>query len=324
MALVMMTMAVLISSPASAGCIALASAQYDMGVRTTGQAAAGASQSYDAPAGLKCSGVLLSLLSTNRADAKVHSNNGFMLKSDAGQNVSYVASPLADGSQPIPQDGTVRYADPTLLSLLTISSSTDFDLPISFLKFKGSNLAATTYRDTVVVDWDWRVCDGVSLLNAVCLLYSQGKARTTIDISMTIVDRRPVVTITTKTVMDPVNGSKQAKSIPGSTVVTTIVVDNPDVVALDTDSVVIAVPVPTGMTPAIAVADGIRLTQGTGMTLAYAGPASTADDVDFGCGDGSWTCSPVAATVVTSIRTRIKGTLKAGQSLTVTVQYTMS
>jgi len=321
MAFVLWTIAVLAPAPAMAGCTALAGAEYDIGVRTTGQAAAGTSQGYDAPAGLRCSGVLLSLLSSNRADARVHSVNGFLLRSDDGQSVSYVASPLADGSRPIQQDGTVNYADPALLALLTLGSATDYDLPISFLKFKGSGLAGGVYRDTVQIDWDWRVCDGVNLLNAVCLFYSQGKARTTITITMTIVDRRPTVTITTRTVLDPVNGSARAKSIPGSTVVSTIVVNNPDVVPLDPDTVHLSLPVPTGMSPAIAAADSVKLTQGSGMSLVYDSATSESDDVDFACGDANWTCAPASPHVVTSIRTRIRGSLKAGETLTITVQY---
>lgn len=321
MAIIVAAIATFISGPAYAGCSALQSAEYDMGVRTSGQATAGTSQGYDAPAGLRCNGVLLSLLSSNRADAKVHSNNGFTLKSAAGQSVSYVASPMPDGSRPIAQDGVVNYADPTLLSLLTLGSTTDFDLPISFLKFKGSGLNAGTYQDTVLVDWDWRVCDGVNLLNAVCLLYSQGKARTTITITMTIVDRRPIVTITTRTVVDPVNGSAGAKAIPGATVVTTIVVRNPDVVPLDPDTVTVALPVPSGMTPDIAATDAVKLTQGDGMSLVYANATSTSDDVDFACGDANWTCAPASPQVVTSIRSRLKGSLKAGETLTVTVTY---
>jgi len=296
-----------------------------MGVRTTGQAAAGTSQSYDAAAGLRCSGVLLSLLSSNRAIAKIHSNNGFMLKSESGQAVSYLASPLPDGSRPIAQDGTVNYADPTLLSLLTIGSATDFDLPISFLKFRGSGIDGGVYQDTILVDWDWRVCDGVNLVNLVCLFYSQGKARTTITIRMTIVDRRPTVTITTQTVYDPINGANGAKAIPGATVTNTIVITNPDVVPLDPDSISVAVPVPSGMSPNIASSDAIRLKEGSNMSLVYASATSQSDDVDFACGAGTtdYTCTPASGFVVTAIKTRIKGILKAGETITVTVRYTI-
>jgi hypothetical protein len=325
MAFVLWTMAVLAPAPAMAGCTALSSAEYDMGVRTTGQAAAGTSQGYDAPAGLRCSGVLLSLLSSNRADAKVHSVNGFLLKSDAGRSVSYVASPLADGSRPIPQDGTVNYADPALLALLTLGSAKDYDLPISFLRFKGSGLDGGVYRDTLHVDWDWRVCDGISLLNTVCLFYSQGRARTTINITMTIVDRRPVVTITTRTVRDPINGVGGPKAIPGATVTSTVVVTNPDVVPLDPDSVSVSIPVPDGMAPDVASDDAVKLGEGSQMSLVYASATSRSDDVDFACGAGSidYACAPASGFVVTAIRTRLKGSLGPGETVTVTVRYTV-
>lgn len=310
------------SAPAHAGCTAVERADYDIGERTTGQAASGASQGYDASAGLSCSKVLIGLLSSNRVDATVRSLGGFRLTSASGQSVSYVASPLPDGSRPISQGDTVNYADPALVSLLNLGSRTDFSLPISFLRLRGSGLAAGTYRDVVTVDWDWRVCDGVALLNLVCLFYSEGRARTTISLAVTILDRSPVVTIVTKTTSDPVNGTSAPKAIPGATVVSTVVVTNPDVVALDPDGVVLTVPVPYGMRASVGPSD-IRLTQGEGVSLSYGGPSAPDNDVDFACGEGGWTCDPsdAAADLVTSVRAKVKGVLQAGAALTLALSY---
>lgn len=127
--------------------------------------------------------------------------------------------------------------------------------------------------------------------------------------------------VTTKTIVGTVNGSAGAKAIPGATVVTTIVVRNPDVVPPDPDTVTVALPVPSGMAPDIAAADAVKLTQGDGISLVYANATSTSDDVDFACGDANWTCTPTSPQVVTYIRSGLKGSLKAGEILTVTVTY---
>lgn len=213
-------------------------------------------KTYEALAGVSCSGPVLTLIGTNSIIAKVHSGNGFRLVNTGGKSVSYVASVTKDGSMPIAQDGEVNYADAKLLNLLGLFGSSSADLPIHFLSFSGSQLPTGTYTDTVTVAWRWKVCDGVNVAGLLCILYQEGTGTTTISITMRIENRDPQVTITATTVFDPVNGKSAPKSIPGAYTVHTVKVVNPDVIPLDPSGVVLTLPVDRKLKPTADSANG--------------------------------------------------------------------
>lgn len=317
------------AAPAEAGCATRDKAEYDIGTWTSGQAANGVVRSFDAPVGIRCSGPLLSLLGSNSVVARLRSENEFTLRSSGGQRISYVASVTPDGSRPIEQGGTIQYGDPVLLALLGLNGRSEADLPISFVSFKGSGLKTGTYVDTIVVDWNWKVCDGVNLLGLVCLIYQEGSGRTTIVLTMSVVEKSPTVVMSARVVHDPIRGSANPVSIPGASRIASVMVTNPDVVPLDRDSVVLTLPVHStqrlAQSPVPGRASLYAVSQDTGRTMSvnYAAPASTGDDVEFSSDGGTtWTAVPDPdGGGVSAVRVRLRGSLQPGQSVTIEVSY---
>lgn len=319
--------AMLASAPAEAGCAASATGGVDLGSWTSGQVAAGVAETVTAPAGVRCQGAVLTLLSGNYVNGKVHSENGFKLVSGTS-SASYTASATPNGSRPIAQDSTVNYADPTLLGLLGLGNSSDVKAPISFASFSGAGLPTGTYVDTITVDWTWRTCEGLDLLGLACVLYSTGSGRTVISLSMTVTNRAPVVTIATRTLIDPIRGSDKPKAIPGASTLNTVQVVNPDVVSLTKDTVVLTMAVPARLIPSLEAVAGqpsaFNVSEGAadGMAVSYLGPDSMTDDVEFSCDDGrTWTCAPTSGSGVTGVRIKVRGTLKPSGSVAVQMAY---
>jgi hypothetical protein len=317
----------LAAAPAHAGCSASANGSVDLGAWTSGQVSAGVAETVTAPAGVRCQGAVLTLLSGNYVNGKVHSENGFKLVSGTS-SASYVASATPNGSRPIAQDSTVNYADPVLLGLLGLGNSSDVRAPISFASFSGGGLPSGTYVDTITIDWSWRTCEGLDLLGLACVLYSTGTGRTVVTLSMVVTNKAPVVTIATRTLMDPVRGSDNPKAIPGASTLSTVQVVNPDVVALTKDTVVLTMAVPARLIPALEAVAGqpsaFHVSEGAsdGMGVSYLGPANTTDDIEFSCDDGrTWTCAPAAASAITGVRIKVRGALKPSGSVAVQMAY---
>lgn len=317
------------AGPARAGCVARDAVQYNLGTWTSGQTAKGLPSDLTASAGLRCSRPLLSLIGSNTVTARVHSDNGFHLVSGGGQRISYVASATPDGTRPVAQDGRIEYGDRTLLGLLGLGGRTEADLPISFVSFRGHGLRSGTYRDTIVVDWWWRVCDGVNLLNLICLFHQQGTARTTILLTMNVVERSPTIDITAVVVQDPIRGTTDPLAIPGAQRLTRIRINNPDVVPIDENSLAVAVPIDPRLRLAQTPVAGQRSmydlekTPDSGMSLLYSAPGSTTDDVDFSSDAGAtWTAVPQPdGSGVNSVRLRMKGSLRPGETVTIQMGY---
>jgi hypothetical protein len=273
-------------------------------------------KTYEALAGVSCSGPVLTLIGTNSIIGKVHSSNGFRLVNADGKSVSYVASVTKDGSMPVTQDGEVNYADAKLLNLLGLFGSSSADLPIHFLSFKGSQLPTGTYTDVVTVAWRWRVCDGVNLAGLLCLFYQDGTGTTTISITMRIENRDPQVSITVATVFDPVNGRTVPKSIPGAYAVQTVRVVNPDVVPLDSNGVVLTLPVDRKLKPTPDSTNGqANLVEVDGSSVQGVGIRSVEGSTD----GTSW--SPTVSQDATLIRIAANGPIPAGSTFAVRIGY---
>lgn len=315
--------------PAHAGCMVREAVDYDLGTWTSGQVAKGVAGNLTAPVGLRCSGPVLSLVGSNTVTARVHSDNGFRLVSDGGLQITYAASATSDGTRPVAQDGRIEYGDPALLRLLGLGRRTEADLPISFVSFRGSGLRTGTYRDRIVVDWSWRVCDGVNLFNLICLFYQQGTGRTTIQLTMNVVERSPTIDITAQVVRDPIRGTTNPLAIPGAQRLVRIRINNPDVVAIDENSLVVAVPVDPRLRLAQEPVVGQRgmydleKTPDSGISLLYAAPDSRTDDVDFSSDAGStWDAVPRAdGSGVNSVRLRMRGSMRPGETVTIQMGY---
>ncbi|HEY0149482.1 MAG TPA: hypothetical protein VGB70_10830 [Allosphingosinicella sp.] len=134
---------------------------------------------------------------------------------------------------------------------------------------------------------------------------------------------------------DPINGSSNPKLIPGGRAAYTISVSNPNNFTVTANSIVITDPTPAGLHLRVADINGsgsgpVLFENGSpssGLTYAYAGPASTTDDVEFSNNNGaSWTYQPVANgsgtdPAVTAVRIRPKGTMAANSSFSLRLLY---
>lgn len=127
--------------------------------------------------GLNCGGGILSLLSvTGKISAHITTSNTAVLKNQLGDSMPYSMYMTPDYQYQIQPNTTVDYYNGTILGLLGLGNSNSVSIPLYLRTNSGTfNLRAGTYTDTITVNWDWKVCKGVSIL-FICLGYSQGQA----------------------------------------------------------------------------------------------------------------------------------------------------
>jgi len=196
-------------------------------------------------------------------------------------------------------------------------------------------VAPGTYKGSFTIGWEWRFCSllGVGSLCAGTLYQSSAVTSAKVDVTM-IVSARPVaVVITTRTTYDPISTTNNPRAIPGSKQRTTITLTNPDIVAVDANSVAVVLPTPTRAAVALdgdGTASSAFVTTAEGspassLAVTYATPASATDDVDFSANGGrSWTYDPTTTPkAVTTIRIRPRGTMAAGSSFSVSLPYAL-
>jgi hypothetical protein len=300
----------------------------DLGSYSPAAVNAGAVQPLPARAGLSCQPSTLVLLGNNRIKATFRSTNGLKLKGSGGE-FAYVASADPAGQVVFAQNGTVDYMQNNLLNLLGLLGGSSADLPFFVQPKRGTAPAAGTYSDTVEISWEWYLCSGLGILGGCLGTPVEGRAKTVVTVTLDVRARPLEITATAVTSWDPVNGTASPKALPGSRRRWTVSVHNPDIVPLDANSVAVTLTLPqretlaldgdgTGSTAVFALAEG---TPASGLTLGYAGPASTADNVDFQTGGTGWTAAPTVATQgsVTAVRLRPQGTMAAGSRFTVTL-----
>jgi hypothetical protein len=275
------------------------------------------------------------LLSGNYIKATYQSRNGLTLNQVGGTGtaIPYVLSADPGGTVVAAQNGTIDYMQNNLLNLLGLLGGSSADLPF-FVKPAASSVPPIgTYTDRITIKWSWYLCQGIGLLGACVLGADQGSAETVVDVTLTVTSRNLVVTTSSLTTWDPVNGTSSPKAIPGSKQRISISMNNPDIVPTDTGMSVV---VPINSRQSIALdGDGtaggspvIQSTSGTGTTLTYGTAASTTDDVDFSSDNGAtWTYIPTPGDTtsqksVTAVRFRPRGGLAAGANFVVSFPVT--
>jgi uncharacterized repeat protein (TIGR01451 family) len=133
---------------------------------------------------------------------------------------------------------------------------------------------------------------------------------------------------------DPVNGTANAKAVPGSFVTYTVTVANPGSGAVDSNTIVVLDATPANLRLFVSdVASGagpLLFQQGStpsGLSYSFAGLASLADDIDFSSDGGtSWSYVPVpdaagVDTRVTHFRVRPKGAMIGNSSFSLQFRY---
>jgi spore coat protein U-like protein len=294
---------------------------------------AGAVPALPSRAGLTCPTSVLVLLGGNYIRAKFNSQNGMMLLRAGGGTVSYTASADPGATVKFSQDGTIDYMQNNLLNLLGLLGGSSADLPFYTKPASGALIAAGTYTDKITITWNWYICQGVGALSLCVGDPVQGSGQSIIDVTLTVTPKAILVATSSRTTWDPVNGTTAPKAVPLSRRRSILSVQNPDIVPLDSGSLMLSMPIPLSQTIALD-GDGtgsssfVSLTEGSpasGLALTYTAPESTSDDVDFSNDGGlTWSYSPIAgsstsAAEVNAVRLRPRGAMAAGSTFEISV-----
>lgn len=333
-----LTLAGLIAATgAQAACVNNTPLSPDLGSYSGPAVKAGAVAAVSTNAGLNCPSAVVVLLGTNYLKAKFSSANNLTLIRQGGtESFAYTASAAPDGTYAFSQNGTVDYMLNNLLNVLGLLGGTTANVPIYFKPTGGTAPINGVYKDTVTLTWTWDLCNGIGALGA-CIgdhdVNTTGTVKTVINVQMTVVSSKVTMTTSTTTTWDPVNTIVNPKTIPAGKFRTTVVVNNADLVDVDSGSLAIVVPTPSTASVALG-GDGVSsvpvaLTFGSSLAMTYTNPTSTTDDVDFSSDNGlTWTYQPSASSqaqmdAITHVRIRPRNALTKGTSATFTVSYSV-
>lgn len=250
-----------------------------------------------------------------------------------GGSVPVTLAADAAGTKPLTAGTTFSYQDAALLTLLDTSNMR----PPIFVRAQSlADLPAGTYTGTFTVHWDWSFCTQVGALG-LCAIgkTDRGGKDAVITVTLVVTPKPAAVAIGYTTTWSPTSNTSNPKAVPGSKVRIATTITNPDAVALDANTLAVTLATPPTVRLALegdgtAANGSVESRQGakaSGLTLAYASPASTTDDIDFSADNGTtWTYVPVAGdavsqSAVTTVRFRPKGTMAAGSSFAVSLPY---
>jgi hypothetical protein len=326
------------AAPASA-CDVAASSSTTIGTYSSPAVQAQAVPYLRASGGFSCaSNSIVTLLSGNYLKATIAAGSVLKLTSaDTSDTVTVKVAADSAGTIQLTPGTQVTYMQNTTINVVGLLGSDWLDMPVYVKPTTAGPIAAGTYTGSFSVKWDWSFCKGLSALGS-CLFDNtdSGSKSGLVKLTLKVEPRTAVMTITSSTTWDPVRQTNSPKAIPGGKLRLAITVTNPDIVALDANSLNVALPTPA--TLAIALdGDGtgsggvVQLSQGTTpstLTLAYAAPDNAADDVDFFCAGTGWSCAPTAGNAasqgaVTQVRFKPKGSMAPGSSFTVSLPYSV-
>lgn len=164
-----------------------------------------------------------------------------------------------------------------------------------------------------------------------------GQASTgTASATFTVVAPAPLTMVkASQAASDPLNGTTNAKLIPGAQAAYTITIANPNAFAVTADSIVVTDKTPANLQLYVGNISGVsggpvRFQNGataSALTYSYTSLASQTDDVDFSNDNGAtWTYVPSlngagADAAVTHVRIRPKGAMAANSSFSLTFGY---
>jgi uncharacterized repeat protein (TIGR01451 family) len=133
---------------------------------------------------------------------------------------------------------------------------------------------------------------------------------------------------------DPVNGTADAKAIPGGLVTYTITVANPGSASVDSNTIVVLDATPAGLQlfvgDLISGGGPLLFQQGntpSALSYSWGGLSAAGDDLDFSSDGGtSWTYTPVPNALgvdpaITHFRLRPKGAMAGNSSFSLQVRY---
>ncbi|MBB4858903.1 hypothetical protein HNO88_002229 [Novosphingobium chloroacetimidivorans] len=321
------------SAGSAQACTATPSLATDFGTFSAQSVKQAAIPSQFSRAGLTCPTSAIVLLGINYIRAKFQSKNGMKLMNGTNA-IAYAASADPGGAAAFTQNGTIDYMQNNLLNVLGLLGGSNADLPIYVKPSGGALPPPGIYTDRITMTWNWYLCPGVNAL-LICLgTPVQGtNVITVVEVTMTVGAKSVLLTTSTGTTWDPVNGTSNPKALPGGKRRMIVGVTNPDLVPVDSNTLWLNLAVPSGTSVALD-GDGtgtgsfLLFTDGTPastLALSYTAPGSTTDDVDFSSDSGaSWNYVPVqgdsvSQAAVTNVRVRPKGGMAAGSRFSLSV-----
>jgi len=136
-------------------------------------------------AGLSCTGSLLSVLGSGYARATMTSANGFKLGAGGSDLIPYQVSADPGGTYVFTQGGTIDYMNATLVSLLGLFSNNSFSAPLHGKITGTPNIAAGTYTDTLTIQWNYYICNGIQI-GQLCVFYETGTRTVTVNVKLIV------------------------------------------------------------------------------------------------------------------------------------------
>ncbi|MGQ5288688.1 Csu type fimbrial protein [Pectobacterium actinidiae] len=149
----------------------------------------GTPQIVSSGSGFRCTGSILSLISTNTITATIQNDSnpsGTTMRMRRGTSSDYVPYNLCmdSGCATLYNIGsTYTWSRTTLLDLFGLFNSPDGTMPLFIRTSIGNNVAAGSYTDTVTIKWDYSIC--VVGILGICS-YDTGTLISTLHLSMNI------------------------------------------------------------------------------------------------------------------------------------------
>lgn len=288
--------------------------------------------------GLNCDAGVLTLFGGNYLRATFTTLNGSTttgLKLKNGtKELPYTAFADSGSTVPLTQGVTVDYMQNNLLNLLGLLGPSNAALPLYIKPGAAAGLPYGVYTDKITIAWDWRICNLAYVLGACVGSLDKDTGSSEITVSVEIGPQDMTIVLSSKTTWDGVNGTNRPLAVPGSKGRASLLVSNPDLVALDGGSIALTYKVPARTSVALD-GDGtsspiIGFTDGSpasGSMVIYTSAGAGDDDVDFSADGGTtWTYAPTAGNrpseaAVTHLRFRPRGAMNAKGSFTVSFPY---
>jgi hypothetical protein len=340
-------LACLTSTPAFAACSVKKPADADLGTYSPAAVRQTVVPYKPASSGFGCTTALLSL-GGDTARLRVSSAQGFKLTSttETTKSVSYTLAADAAGTRPITAANTFVYGSgPNVIGLLGDVS----DVKIYIRPESAETMPAGIYKGDFTVAWTWDFCSliGVGLGGVlVCVLSDTNTSSTntaTVSVTLTLTANPVQMVIATRTVWDPQYNTSNPRATPGSRQRTTVTVTNPDIAAIDVDSLKIVIPTPVrgvvaldgDKTPTNAVVTTTDGTPTSNLAVTYTASNNNGDDVEFSnnttfaSDTEPWSYQPApgsaaAQAAITAIRFKPRGIMAAQSSFSVSMPYSVS
>lgn len=137
--------------------------------------------------GLRCSGSLLSLLSsTDHFYLRVTSAQTGLQATAGGEVIRYTLYGDNTTGYPLTRGVEFDFARTNILDLLgLLGSSQPKAIPLYLRTLPGSNVPAGIYTETLTVNWRWDYCTGIGLLG-ICLGRNSGNESTSMTVTLTV------------------------------------------------------------------------------------------------------------------------------------------